>query len=67
MQDLGIFYKKVITQMSKKTRGKVTRQLPLAGKEDDTPQQLQEIVSHGFTCTLIESNNKVPWILEVYC
>ena len=59
--------KKVITHMSKKTRGEVTRQLLLAGKEIDTPQQLQEIVSHGFTCTLIESNNKVPWILEVYC
>jgi uncharacterized protein len=59
--------KKVITHMSKKTRGEVTRHLLLAGKEIDTPQQLQEIVSHGFTCTLIESNSKAPWILEVYC
>ena len=59
--------KKVIKHMSKKTRGEVTRQLLLAGKEIDTPQQLQEIVSHGFTCTLIESNSKAPWILEVYC
>ena len=59
--------KKVITHMSKKTRGEVTRHLLLAGKKIETPQQLQEIVSHGFSCTLIESNSKAPWILEVYC
>ena len=59
--------KKVITHMSKKTRGEVTRHILQAGKEIKTPQQLQEIVSQGFTCTLIESTDKEPWVLEVFC
>ena len=60
-------HKKVITHMSKKTRGEVTRQILLMGKEIKTPQELQKIVSQGFNCTLIESTEKEPWVLEVYC
>ena len=58
---------KVITHMSKKTRGEVTRHILQAGKEIRTPEQLQEIVSQGFTCALIESTDKEPWVLEVFC
>jgi uncharacterized protein len=60
-------HKKVITHMSKKTRGEVTRHLLLTGKVIKTPEQLQEIVSQGFNCILIEPAEKEPWTLEVYC
>jgi uncharacterized protein len=59
--------KKVITHMSKKTRGEVTRQILQAGKDVKTPKQLQEIVSQGFNCSLIETTNNQPWVLEVFC
>jgi cytoplasmic iron level regulating protein YaaA (DUF328/UPF0246 family) len=59
--------KKVITHMSKKTRGEVTRHILLIGKEIKTPNQLQEIVSQGFNCSLIETTDNQPWVLEVYC
>jgi cytoplasmic iron level regulating protein YaaA (DUF328/UPF0246 family) len=59
--------KKVITHMSKKTRGEVTRYLLQSTEVPQTPQQLHEIVSQGFTCTLIEATAKEPWVLEVYC
>jgi cytoplasmic iron level regulating protein YaaA (DUF328/UPF0246 family) len=59
--------KKVITHMSKKTRGEVTRHILLMGKEIKTPNQLQEIVSQGFNCSLIETTDNQPWVLEVYC
>jgi cytoplasmic iron level regulating protein YaaA (DUF328/UPF0246 family) len=59
--------KKVITHMSKKSRGEVTRHLLQSTVIPQTPQELQEIVSQGFTCTLIEATAKEPWVLEVYC
>jgi cytoplasmic iron level regulating protein YaaA (DUF328/UPF0246 family) len=59
--------KKVITHMSKKTRGEVTRYLLQSAVVPQTPQELHEIVSQGFTCTLIEATSKGPWVLEVYC
>ena len=59
--------KKVITHMSKKTRGEVTRYLLQSDVVPQTPQELHEIVSQGFTCTLIEATLKEPWVLEVYC
>jgi cytoplasmic iron level regulating protein YaaA (DUF328/UPF0246 family) len=59
--------KKVITHMSKKSRGEVTRYVLQATVVPQTPQQLHEIVSQGFTCTLIEATLKEPWVLEVYC
>jgi cytoplasmic iron level regulating protein YaaA (DUF328/UPF0246 family) len=53
--------------MSKKTRGEVTRHILQAGKEIRTPEQLQEIVSQGFICSLIETTDNEPWVLEVFC
>ena len=59
--------KKVITHMSKKTRGEITRHILLSGKVVKTPAQLHEIVSQEFTCTLIEPIDQEPWVLEVFC
>ena len=59
--------KKVITHMSKKTRGEVTRHIIENGELITTPQQLQAIVSKSFTCELIEATDKDPCVLEVFC
>ncbi len=59
--------KKVITHMSKKTRGEVTRYVLQSIVLPQTPQELHEIVSQGFTCALIEGTAKEPWVLEIYC
>ncbi len=60
-------HKKVITHMSKKSRGEVTRYLLQSTVVPQTPQQLHSIVSQAFTCNLIEATSKEPWVLEVYC
>ena len=57
--------KKVITHMSKKTRGEVTRLLLLSKTIPTNPHELAEIVSANFECELFESNGKEPWVLEV--
>ena len=59
--------KKVITHMSKKTRGEVTRHLLQTENEITNPHQLHAFVSQAFTCNLIEATSKEPWVLEVYC
>ena len=59
--------KKVITHMSKKTRGEVTRHLIECGEIISTPDQLQAIVKKKFECKLIPGDAKSPWILEVFC
>lgn len=59
--------KKIITHMSKKTRGEVTRHIIENGEIISTPEQLQIIVEEKFKCELIEATNKEPWVLEVYC
>ena len=59
--------KKVITHMSKKSRGEVTRHLLQSDDPITNPQQLQAYVSQVFTCNLIEATSKEPWVLEVYC
>ena len=59
--------KKVITHMSKKTRGEVTRHIIENGEIIRTPAQLHAIVSKIFTCKLIEASDKAPWVLEVFC
>ena len=58
--------KKVITHMSKKSRGEVTRHI-LQNGQISTPEQLQEIIKEKFECELIEATNKEPWVLEVFC
>lgn len=59
--------KKVITHMSKKSRGEVTRHILQNGQKIGTPEQLQAIVKEKFECELIEATNKEPWVLEVFC
>ena len=57
--------KKVITHMSKRTRGEVVRHLLLNKCVPTTPQELFEIVSQNFECELFDTNGKAPWVLEV--
>ena len=59
--------KKVITHMSKKTRGEVTRLLLQSPTVAKTPQQLKAVVVKRFDCELISSAPNQPWVLEVYC
>ena len=59
--------KKVITHMSKKTRGEVTHHILKSVKVPSNPQELEAIISQKFECELIEGNKKNPWVLEVYC
>ena len=59
--------KKVITHMSKKTRGEVTHYILKSVKTPSNPHELEAIVSQGFECELLAGNKKNPWVLEVYC
>jgi cytoplasmic iron level regulating protein YaaA (DUF328/UPF0246 family) len=59
--------KKVITHMSKKTRGEVTHHILKSTKIPSNPIELEAIVSQQFECELLEGNKKKPWVLEVYC
>ncbi|MBU3734216.1 MAG: peroxide stress protein YaaA [Candidatus Planktophila sp.] len=59
--------KKVITHMSKKTRGEVTRCILENGERIGTPEQLHTVVSKNFTCKIVPASTKEPWVLEVYC
>lgn len=59
--------KKVITHMSKKTRGEVARLLLQSESTPCNPEQLKRVVSKFFSCDLLEATDKKPWVLEVYC
>jgi len=59
--------KKIITHMSKKTRGEVTHEILKASQIPKNPQELQTIVAQKFECELIEGDAKNPWVLEVFC
>jgi cytoplasmic iron level regulating protein YaaA (DUF328/UPF0246 family) len=59
--------KKVITHMSKKTRGEVTHHILKSAKTPSKPHELEAIVSQRFECELLEGDQKNPWVLEVYC
>jgi len=59
--------KKVITHMSKKTRGEVTHHILKSAKVPINPLELETFVSQQFECELIEGSKKKPWVLEVYC
>ena len=59
--------KKVITHMSKKTRGEVVREILTASKKPQRPQDVQDLIAHRFECELLQSSETGPWILEVYC
>lgn len=55
----------VVTHMSKKTRGEITRWLLQSRSVAKTPEDLYAIVSEKYPCALTPSNGVEPWILEV--
>jgi cytoplasmic iron level regulating protein YaaA (DUF328/UPF0246 family) len=57
--------KKVITHMSKKTRGEVTRLLLQSKSIPSNPQELLAIISPLYQCELIAPTETTPWSLEV--
>jgi hypothetical protein len=57
--------KKVITHMSKKTRGEVTRLLLQSKIIPTNPQELHTVISAVYHCELITPTEISPWVLEV--
>lgn len=55
----------VITHMSKKTRGEITRWLLQSRSVPKTPEDLYAIVSEKYPCALTPSDGANPWVLEV--
>lgn len=55
----------VVTHMSKKTRGEITRWLLQSRSAPKTPEDLYAIVSEKYPCALTPSDGNDPWILEV--
>jgi uncharacterized protein len=57
--------RKVITHMSKKTRGEVTRALLVARSIPKTVEDIYAIISEKFPCALTPPQDGDPWVLEV--
>jgi len=57
--------RKVITHMSKKTRGEVTRALLVSRSIPQSPEDIYAIVSEKYPCALTPPKDGDPWILEV--
>lgn len=57
--------RKVITHMSKKTRGEITRWLLQSRGVAKTPEDLYALVSEKYPCALTPSDGINPWVLEV--
>ena len=57
--------RKVITHMSKKTRGQVTRALLVSRSIPKTPEDIYAIISEKFPCALTPPRDGEPWVLEV--
>lgn len=55
----------VVTHMSKKTRGEITRWLLQSRSMPKTPEDLYAIVSEKYPCALTPSDGTDPWVLEV--
>lgn len=55
----------VVTHMSKKTRGEITRWLLQSRSTPKTPEDLYAIVSEKYPCALTPSDGLSPWVLEV--
>jgi cytoplasmic iron level regulating protein YaaA (DUF328/UPF0246 family) len=55
----------VVTHMSKKTRGEITRWLLQSRSIPKTPEDLYAIVSEKYPCALTPSDGANPWVLEV--
>jgi cytoplasmic iron level regulating protein YaaA (DUF328/UPF0246 family) len=56
---------KVITHMSKLTRGEVTRYLVSQAKNPRTPNELHKLLSKEFNCRLIQPEDKKSWFIDV--
>ena len=57
--------RKVITHMSKKTRGEVTRALLVSRSIPKTPEDIYAIISEKYPCALTPPRDGDPWVLEV--
>ena len=57
--------RKVVTHMSKKTRGEIARMLLQSRSIPNSPEDLYAIVSEKYPCALTPATVKEPWILEV--
>ena len=55
----------VVTHMSKKTRGEITRWLLQSRAAAKSPEDLYAIVSEKYPCALTPSDGVAPWVLEV--
>lgn len=55
----------VVTHMSKKTRGEITRWLLQSRAIAKTPEDLYAIVSEKYPCALTPAEGQQPWVLEV--
>jgi cytoplasmic iron level regulating protein YaaA (DUF328/UPF0246 family) len=55
----------VVTHMSKKTRGEITRWLLQSRSIPKSPEDLYAIVSEKYPCALTPSDGVNPWVLEV--
>jgi cytoplasmic iron level regulating protein YaaA (DUF328/UPF0246 family) len=55
----------VVTHMSKKTRGEISRWLLQSRSVPKNPEDLYAIVSEKYPCALTPSDGINPWILEV--
>lgn len=57
--------RKVVTHMSKKTRGEIARLLLQSKSIPNSPEDLYAIVSEKYPCALTPPINGEPWILEI--
>jgi len=57
--------RKVITHMSKQTRGHVARFLVSESSAPRTPQELLEVLHKQFNCSLVAPAGKKSWFLDV--
>jgi hypothetical protein len=57
--------KKVITHMSKKYRGEITRLLLTTKTPPETPQELAGIISQRYQASLIQSEGNKSWFIDV--
>jgi cytoplasmic iron level regulating protein YaaA (DUF328/UPF0246 family) len=55
----------VVTHMSKKTRGEITRWLLQSRSVPKNPEDLYAIVSEKYPCALTPPDETHPWVLEV--
>jgi cytoplasmic iron level regulating protein YaaA (DUF328/UPF0246 family) len=55
----------VITHLSKKYRGELTRELLKSGKSPKTPAELLKIAEKKFDCKVINAKENLPWYLDL--